>query len=118
MAELRHLEHGHDIVFHAHLAEHAGLLGQIAYACPGVLVDGVVGDVDVVEAYAALVGHYQTGGHIERGGLACTVGSEQSHDFSLLHMEVDLVDHRALAISFYKTLCAEGHHHVVCIGHK
>ena len=51
-----HLEHTADVVLDRQLAEYRSLLGQIADAdlCP--LVDGIVGDVEIVEINMSLVG--------------------------------------------------------------
>ena len=68
-----HLKHCHDIVFHAQLAEHAGLLRQIAYTCPGALINGVVGDFLLIDEYMSCIGNNQARGHVERGGLTSTV---------------------------------------------
>ncbi len=42
--------------------------------------------------------HDQTRGHIERGGLTGTVGTQQTHNLTLLHVEAHIVDHRTLAV--------------------
>ena len=102
-----HFKHRHDIVFHAHFAKHAGLLRQIAYAGTGTFVDGIVGDFFIVDVDVSLVGHHQSGSHIERGGLAGSVGAEQPHDFSLLHIDGHAVGHRAGPVAFHQSFCAQ-----------
>ena len=69
----RHLKHCHDIIFHAQLAEHAGLLRQIAYTCPGALINRVISDFLLVDEYMTCIGNNQTGGHVKRSGLTSTV---------------------------------------------
>ena len=49
------------------------------------------------------VGHNQTRGHIERGGLAGTVRAQQTHDLTLLHVETHVVHHRTFTIPFHET---------------
>ena len=68
-----HLEHGSDVVLHAHLTEDRCLLCQIADARLGTFVYRIVGDVEVIEENTAFVGCNQAHGHVERGGLAGAV---------------------------------------------
>ena len=97
----RHLQHTQDIVLYAHLPEHRGFLCQIADAGLRPFVDGIVGDFLVVQVDVSCIGHNQSGCHIERGGLAGTVWSEQSHNLSLLHADGHIVHHRPLAVFFH-----------------
>ncbi len=53
------------VVLHAHLAEHARLLGQIAHAGACTLVHGEIGDLLVIQVYVAFIGSYKACGHIE-----------------------------------------------------
>ena len=55
------------------------------------------------------VGHNQTGRHVERCGLACTVRSEQSHNLALAHVYGHVVHHGAFAVTFHQSLCAKRH---------
>ena len=73
MRQLRHLEHRHDIILDRELAEDAGLLRQVADAGAGPLIHGVVGNLLIVDIHVALVGHHETGRHIERRRLAGAV---------------------------------------------
>ena len=102
----RHLQYGEDIVLHAHLTEHRGFLCQIADAGTGTFIDGVGGHLMVAEIDMAAVGQHQTCRHIERCGLAGTVGAEKSHYLTLLHIEGDVVDHCALTIALHQSFCA------------
>ena len=109
MRELRHLQHGHDIVFHAEFAEYTGLLRQVADAGPGTLIDRIVGDFLSVEIDMAAVGYYQSRGHIERRGLACSVWAEQTYYLSLSDVEAHVVGHGACAVSLDESLTAQLH---------
>ena len=111
-----HLEHGHDVVLHAHLAEDGSLLRQVADAGLGTLVDGILGNVQVVQEDAALVGRDKAHGHVERRGLARAVGAQQADNLPLLDVDGHVAHHRALAVLFHQILRAE-HHSVVCF-HK
>ena len=107
--ELCHLEHRHDVVLHAQLAEHACPLRQIADAGACSFVNGIVGYLLVVEIDVAVVGHNETGGHVERRCLAGAVRSEQTYDFALLHVDGHIVDNGTLAVSFHQSFGAQHH---------
>ena len=107
VGELGALQHGHDVVLDAHLAKHACLLRQVADASMGVLIDRVVRDFRVAEIDMAVVGHYQSCRHVERRGLAGSVGSQQSYNLSLADVEVDVAHHGSLAIPLHQTLGVE-----------
>src|SRR3712207_1195266 len=102
MREACHLEHRHDVILDAHGAENTRLLWQIAYSGTRPLVYGVLCNVLTVDEYMPFVGHHETSGHIERGGLAGTIGPEQSHNLALVHLERHLVGHGALAITLHQ----------------
>ena len=53
------------------------------------------------------IGYHQTSGHIERGGLACAIGAQQSHYLTLMDIETHIVDHRALSIDLHQTFTAQ-----------
>ena len=99
----RHLEHREDIVLDTHLTEHARLLRQIADASTRTLIHRVVRHLLVAQVDMPSVGHDQTRGHIERGGLAGTVRAQQTHDLTLLHVETHVVHHRTFTIPFHET---------------
>ena len=109
MREFRHLQHRHDVVFHAELAEYARLLRQVADAGPGPLVDGIVGDLLAVEIDMTAVGHHQTCGHIERRGLSRSVRTEQTNNFTLSDVEAHVVGHGARAVSLDEAYAAQLH---------
>ena len=105
----RHLQHGLDVVLDGELAEYARLLREIADAVFGTLVDGKFGDVVLVEEYLAFVGGYQSNRHVECGGLARSVGAEQTDNLTLLHIDAHMVCHGTLAVFLDKVVGAEHH---------
>ena len=80
---------------------------QIAYAGPGPFVDGIFGNLFVVEKDFAAIGHDEAGGHVKRRGLAGAVGSQQSDNLALLDVERHAVDHGAFTVALDQPLCAE-----------
>jgi hypothetical protein len=56
-----------------------------------------------------LVGGDQPDGHIERRCLAGAVGAEQPDDLALLHVDGDVVHHRACLVFLHQILGAEDH---------
>ena len=68
-----HFQHGLDIVFHAEFAEHRRLLGKIAYTVLRPFIYREFGYIEIVEINLAFIRRYQSHGHIESRGLACTV---------------------------------------------
>src|SRR2546422_2089967 len=81
------LENRHHVVFHRQLAEHRGLLRQVAEAelCP--TVHRQQRDVGVLQANAARVARHEPDDHVEGGGLAGTIGPEESHDLTAGELE-------------------------------
>ena len=54
-----HLEYGMDIVFDRHFAKNRSLLCQITDTEAGALVDGITGDLRIVQKDFALIGSDQ-----------------------------------------------------------
>ena len=106
-----HLEHTAYVVLDRQLAEYRSLLCQIADTdlCP--LIDGIVGNIEVVEINMSLIGRNQTRSHVESGRLTGTVWAQQTYDFALCHINRHMVDHRTLAILLHQVLGTQ--HHVV-----
>ncbi len=104
VGELRHLKHGHDIVLHRQLTEHAGLLRQVANAGTGTLIHREIGDLLVVNIHMSLIGNDEARGHVKRCGLSGTVRTKQSHDLALTHVERHVVGHRAAAVALHQSL--------------
>ena len=48
----------------------------------------------------ALVGLHQAHDHVEAGGLAGTIGSQQAHDLALVHLHAHAVHHGAALVAF------------------
>ena len=107
--QVGHLEHGEYVVLNAQLAEDARLLRQVAYARACALVYGEVCNVLVVKVDVACVGHDEARRHVERRGLARSVGAQQAHDFALPHVDRHVVYHCALAVALHKRLRTQHH---------
>lgn len=99
LAERCHFQYGFYVVLHAQAAEYRGFLSKIAYAHLCATVDGIrcyVGYFAVLfKIYVAFVGLDESDYHVERCGLAGTVGAEQTDDFALLHIDRYVIDYRA-----------------------
>jgi len=77
-AHAQQFHHGQQVVLYAQLAEHARLLRQIAHAAvAGAAVHRQASDLAVVEEDVPLVAGYEPHDHVEGGGLARAVGSQQ-----------------------------------------
>ena len=92
------LEDGHDIVLDGHVAKDGGLLCQIANTKLGTAVHGHFGDFTVVEKHTSGVGLDDAHYHIECGGLASTVGTQQAYYLALLHTDADFFYYGARAV--------------------
>ena len=101
-----HLEHGADVVFNGHFAEYGFFLCEVSDSGLGATVDGIFGDVEVVEEDSSFVGSDKTDGHVERGGFAGSVGAEKAYDFALFHVDGDMVGYGALSVFFYEVVGA------------
>ena len=75
---LDQLQHRHDVLLDRQAAEDRGFLRQVADAEAGAAVHGQPRHVAAVEGDAAGVGGDQAGDHVEHGGLAGAVGTEQA----------------------------------------
>jgi len=94
------LQHGPDIVFHRQVAEHRGFLGQITDPFLRAFVDRFFGQFGTFEENTPLVGLDQSHDHVESGGLAGSVGPQQSDDFALVDLDRNVVDYRARFVFF------------------
>ena len=97
LAGVVQFDHGHDVVLDRHAAEDRGLLRQIAQTHAGALVHGLGRDVLAVQPDGAAVGRDQAGDHVETGGLAGPVRTQQARDLSALDMQGDVAHHLPLA---------------------
>src|SRR5207302_1540063 len=95
IAQWQGLENGADVLLDGELAEHGGLLRQVADPHARAAVHRLRRDVPAVEHDLAAVGTDQTGDHVEARGLPCPVGAEQAHDLALLQLHAHLVHHAA-----------------------
>ena len=80
-------EDGADVLFHRHFAEDGRFLRQVAHAQARAFVYRQVAQLSPVEGDAAGVGGNQADNHIEAGGFARAVGSEQADDFAAFDVE-------------------------------
>ena len=55
------------------------------------------------------IGHDKSRSHIERCCLTCPVGTKQTYNLALSHINGDIVDNGAFAILFYKTFGTKHH---------
>ncbi len=104
---LHHLEHRADVVLDIEAAEDRRFLRQIADAEPGALIHRQVGDVVAVELDDAAVGLDQPGDHVERGGLAGAVRSEQADRLAAPDIEADVLDDLASAVALFEAVGRE-----------
>ncbi len=79
-------QYRHDVVGYRQLAEHRGLLRQVAEPVLRPPVHRHAGQVGRVDLDAALTAGDQPDDHVEAGGLAGTVGTQQSDDSPRLSM--------------------------------
>src|SRR6201998_2758559 len=63
--------------------------------------------IDTVEIDAPLVGLDQAGDHVEHGGLARSVGSQQTHRLALADMETDAFHHLAADETLFHAMNGE-----------
>ena len=106
---LLELHDGVDVFLDAHLPKHRGLLGQVADAFLGAFVHRQVGDVLVFEEDLPRIGLDETHHHVECGCLSCAIGTQQTYDLSLLHFDVDVVDHGALTVFLHQMFSSQLH---------
>ena len=103
----RHLQYAGDVVLHRHLAKHAGLLRQVAYAQTGTFIYRQLGNLFVAQIDVSRVGDDQPGGHVERRGLAGSIGAQQTHNLALMHIETHIAHHRALSVNLHQAFAAQ-----------
>ncbi len=93
------LEHGADVVLDVQAAEDRGFLRQVADAQPGAAVHRQARDVVAVERDPPAIGRHQAGDHVEDGGLAGAVGSEQANRLAVADIEPGVLDDGPAAIA-------------------
>ncbi|MCY1369396.1 hypothetical protein D9M69_564340 [compost metagenome] len=92
------LHHPNDIILYTQVAEHRGLLGQVAYPQLGALIHRQTGNVYVIEPYFPGIGLDQSHRHIKRCGFTCTVRTQQTYNFPLFHLVAHVVIDQALPV--------------------
>ena len=105
------LEDRHDVVGYRQFTEDRRLLRKIADTCPCTTVHGLVADVQVVDQYATLVRLDQPDDHIEAGGFAGTVRTEQADDLAAVDRQADVAYHLAAFIGLGQMLGFQGCHY-------
>src|SRR5437763_8252355 len=84
---LNHFQYGADIVLDVQTAEDRCFLRQVADPEPSALVHRKSRDVVAVELDLSAIGLDQSGDHVEDGGLAGAIRSEQADGFPSPHMD-------------------------------
>src|SRR5437763_14575417 len=84
---LNHFQYGADIVLDVETAEDRCFLRQVADPEPSALVHRKSRDVVAVELDLSAIGLDQSGDHVEDGGLAGAIRSEQADGFPSPHMD-------------------------------
>ncbi len=102
-----HLQNGADVILHTQLPKNAGLLRQIADPFLRPFVHGQIGDVLIIQEDVAAVGLYKPHDHVEGGGLAGAIGTQQAHDLALLHLHMNAIHHRAALVFLEDVLCPQ-----------
>src|SRR6267143_4047841 len=104
------LENRLHIVFHRQLAEHRGFLRQVAEPelCPAV--HGQQRDVDVLQANPAGIERHEPDDHVEGGGLAGTVGPEESDDLTARELERQVAYDLAGLVALGESRSLQGAH--------
>lgn len=105
------LEDGHDVVGHRQLAEDRCLLRQIADAGARAAVHGLMADVEIIDQHAALIGAHQADDHVETGGLAGAIGTEQADDLAAFDAQADVTHDLAALVAFRQVLGFENGHY-------
>src|SRR5690606_33649002 len=84
---------------HAHASERARFLREVAEAQARTPVHGPGRDLLVAQLDAAAVGPDEPDDHVEAGGLARAVRSQQRHDLAARQADVDGIDDLASAVA-------------------
>ena len=106
---LGHLHDGHDVVLHRHLAEHGGLLREVADPLLGTLVHRELRDLLVVQEDLAVIRNHLSRNHIETRRLAGAVRAEEADDLSLVDLHRDALHHGADAVFLDKVRAVQFH---------
>jgi hypothetical protein len=101
------LQHRLDVLRDGELAEDRRFLRQVGEPEARAPVDRQVREVLAVERHRAAVDGHEAQDHVEAGGLARAVGTEQPHHLAALHRERNVGDDGALAIALHEPLGAQ-----------
>ena len=102
---LARFENGENVLFNAQGAENRRVLGQIGQTMDGAAVDRQRSDLVAVDEHVAGVGSDQPDHHVEAGGLAGAVGTEQADDFAAADAQRDIVHHLASPVTLDQAGC-------------
>src|SRR5882724_10708152 len=94
-------EHRADILFDREAAKDRGLLRQIANPQPRALIHRELGDVVAVEFDGAAIRLDQAGDHVEHGGLAGAVRTQQADRLAAADIDADAAHHLPRAETFF-----------------
>jgi hypothetical protein len=80
----------------------------------------VAGDIDAFDRHAPGTRLQHSEHHIDRGGLACAVGSEQAEDFAVLHLEGHVVHGVETSVALAQAGCfqRESRHGLAMLAEK
>ena len=95
MREVERLQDREQVLLDGELAEHRGLLRQVAHAETAALVHRQLGHVLALQEDAPAVGAQEAHDHVERGGLARAVGPEEADHLPRVDVEAHAVHHHA-----------------------
>ena len=118
---LDQLQHRHDVLLDRQPAEDRGFLRQVADAEARAPVHGQPRHVAAVERDLAGVRRHQAGDHVEHGGLAGAVGTEQAHRLAAPGGQADALHHHAAAVALLHVdggqpaLAAVGHRRLLAM---
>lgn len=104
--EVRHLQHGVDVVFYSELSKDRGFLRQIANTQLRALVHRHLGDVPLIQKNIALVGLDEADRHVEGRRFARAVGAEQAYDLTTVYVKRYILHYRAGAVFFVEVFAA------------
>ena len=102
-AYAQQFQHAEDVLLDGQFLENTGFLRQIPHAPSRPTVHGPGGDVESREEDGAGIGFQHPADHAETSRLAGAVGSQQSDDLTLPHVQIHAIDHSSAAERFYQT---------------
>ncbi|MPM78952.1 hypothetical protein SDC9_125967 [bioreactor metagenome] len=73
-------------------------------------IDRELGDIVFTDKNFTFIRHNQPHRHIKRSSLSRTVGTEQSDDLSLSHVDGNMIDHCPLAVLLHQIISTQYQH--------